>query len=97
MTLTCNDWANKSGTSDRECKCGSWKAHWLSQSGKNWPTQCSIDGCSSSPTLGAHIYNASETGEYIAPFCDACNKKTGKFNLKTGVTLVSANKKSTCG
>jgi hypothetical protein len=28
--------------------------------------------------------------------CDACNKLTGSFNLKSGITLVSANKNETC-
>ena len=96
MTLTCNNWANKAGTSNRECNCGSWKTHWINQTEQSWPEKCSVDGCNNPPTLGAHIYNPSESGEYIAPFCDACNKKSGKFNLKNGVRLVSANKQKTC-
>ncbi|MEZ8652215.1 hypothetical protein AB4589_18975 [Vibrio sp. 10N.222.49.A3] len=95
-TLPAEGWGNKKGTSNRECKCGTWKAHWLNGSGKTWPNKCSVKGCSSSPTLGAHIFNPDVTGERIAPFCDACNKQTDKFDLNDGVTLVRANKQKTC-
>ena len=27
-------WKNKSGTKDRQCKCGSWKIHWMNYSGQ---------------------------------------------------------------
>ena len=94
--LPCDKWANKKGTSDRSCSCGSWKDHWLQNSGLNWPAACSVSGCSSKPVLGAHIYNSDVSGEKIAPFCDSCIKKDGKFSLKGGVRLVSANKQNTC-
>lgn len=29
MGLTCKGWKNKNGTSERNCKCGSWKDHWI--------------------------------------------------------------------
>lgn len=35
MTVTCNGWKNKAGTQDRKCKCGSWKQHWINNSGKD--------------------------------------------------------------
>lgn len=42
MSITCNGWKNKVGTQDRECKCGSWKQHWINFSGKKWPEKCSV-------------------------------------------------------
>lgn len=42
------------------------------------------------------MYNSKVNGEKIIPACDSCNKKTGEFSLKEGVTLVSANKQETC-
>ncbi len=96
MGITCHGWKNKVGTQNRECKCGSWKQHWINNSGERWPEKCSISGCSNAATLGAHVYNPNVSGEKIIPACDSCNKKTGEFSLKAGVTLVSANKKETC-
>ena len=89
-------WKNKKGTTGRSCNCGSWKQHWLNNSGKVWPNFCSIEGCTNNATLGAHIYNKEVSGEKIVPMCDSCNKLEKDFNLKDGVTLVSANKQKTC-
>lgn len=96
MSITANNWKNKKGTSDRSCNCGTWKQHWINNSGKSWPSLCSIENCSNSATLGAHIINSNVDGEKIVPACDSCNKLTGDFNLKGGVTVVSANKSLTC-
>ena len=49
--LPCNNWANKKGTSGRSCSCGSWKDHWLKNSGLNWPAACSVSGCLSKPVF----------------------------------------------
>ena len=96
MSLTNNGWKNKNGTAGRACKCGSWKQHWIKGTGKVWPSECSVSGCTEKPTVGAHIINEAETGEWIAPLCDACNKRTESFDLDGGVTLVPANKQNTC-
>ena len=96
MGLTANGWKNKVGTGNRSCNCGSWKNHWVNCSGKEWPNECSVARCSNSATLGAHIFNANVEGEHIAPFCDACNKLNGEFDLKGGITLISANKQKSC-
>lgn len=96
MEVTANGWKNKKGTGYRSCNCGSWKNHWINNSDEPWPSTCSIAGCSNTATLGAHIINSSVSGEKIVPACDSCNKLTGEFNLKGGVTLISANKKETC-
>lgn len=96
MTITANNWKNKSGTSNRSCNCGTWKQHWLNASKKDWPDTCSISGCSNEPILGAHIINTDVIGERIVPACDSCNKLGGEFDLKGGVTLVYANQSKTC-
>lgn len=97
MGVTCSGWSNKNGTGIRNCSCGSWKQHWINYSGKTWPSICSVDGCSNKPTLGAHIINSSVSGEKIVPMCDSCNGLSDSFNLRGGVTLVSANVSDTCG
>ena len=98
MELPTNGWKNKNGTSERSCKCTSWKNHWISQTGQKWPDKCFVEGCNSEPILGAHIINTSKeiNSEYIAPFCDKCNKQNGEFKLKGGKTLALANKQETC-
>lgn len=96
MTITAEGWANKKGTSDRSCGCGTWKQHWLNNCSKSWPDKCSVKGCSNKPTLGAHVYNPNVEGERIVPMCDSCNGLDSTFDLKGGVTLVSANKSKTC-
>lgn len=96
MSITAENWKNKKGTSSRSCNCGSWKQHWINQSSKSWPDRCSVKGCSNEATLGAHVINASVSGEKIVPACDSCNKLDNEFDLKAGVTLVSANKLETC-
>lgn len=94
--VTTAGWSNKGGTGDRGCKCGTWKQHWVNYSNKSWPSTCSVDGCSNSPTLGAHVINGAVAGERIVPMCDSCNKLVGSFKLKDKVTLASANKSETC-
>ena len=96
MTLPSTGWKNKRGTGNRSCNCGSWKQHWINHSEKSWPDKCSILGCSNKATLGAQKNNPNVSGEKIAPACDSCNKLNSTFNLKIGVTLVSANKQNTC-
>ena len=96
MDITADGWKNKKGTSDRSCKCKTWKQHWINNSGKLWPNKCSIRGCDNSATLGAHIINSEVDGEKIVPACDSCNKLSDKFSLKGGTILVSANKSKTC-
>lgn len=94
MGITASNWKNKKGTGGRTCKCGTWKQHWINNSGEAWPKMCSVDGCSNAATLGGHIINASVSGEKIVPMCDSCNKVDYEFDLKGGITVVSANKGS---
>lgn len=97
MALNAEAWKNKNGTSDRECNCGSWKQHWINNSGEEWLKTCSVKGCNNVATFGAHIINTTEKGEWIAPTCESCNNKRNvEFDLKGGIRLVSANKSKTC-
>jgi len=96
MGITAENWKNKVGTSSRNCNCGSWKQHWINNASQQWPNSCSIKGCNNSATLGAHIINTNVTGERIVPACDSCNQLENEFNLKGGITVVSANKAKTC-
>lgn len=96
MSLTATGWKNKKGTKDRSCNCGSWKQHWINNTDKSWPKQCCIKECSNDATLGAHVINKDVSGEYIIPACDSCNQCDDEFELKGGITLVSANKQNTC-
>ena len=96
MSFSCGGWKNKNGTGERTCICGSWSKHWLNFSNKEWPIECSVEGCHNYPVLGAHVINAFAPGEYIVPMCDSCNKLSGTFNLKIGVIPISANTKETC-
>ena len=96
MSIPTTGWSNKSGTTERACVCGTWKQHWINFSGKAWPAQCSVDGCSNKPTIGAHVTSKSVIGERIVPMCDSCNKLTGTFTLKGGVSVPKANKAETC-
>ena len=96
MTIPATGWKNKVGTSDRGCKCGTWKDHWIKFSKKPWPASCSVKNCGASPTLGAHVINPDVAGERIIPMCDSCNKVSDTFTLKGEVSVPSANKSETC-
>lgn len=96
MSIPATGWSNKGGTAERACVCGTWKQHWINISKKTWPASCSVDKCSSSPTLGGHVINPSVDGERIVPLCDSCNKLDGTFTLKGSVSVPSANKSQTC-
>jgi len=94
--LSAKKWKNKKGTSERECKCGSWKQHWKKFSGENWPAVCTVYGCINSATMGAHIINNDSSEEWIVPTCDKCNHADNEFYVKNGTKFVSANKSKTC-
>ncbi len=94
---------NANGTSDRECECGSWIEHWENFSKKPAST-CSVDGCNSKATVGAHITRPKANNEdykthhYIVPMCSSHNGKHGQeFRSKENTTFVWANVVETCG
>lgn len=95
--VTAIGWKNKKGTADRSCACGTWKQHWINNTTKSWPAQCSAEGCSQTATLGGHVINPNETGEWIVPLCASCNGRDDSFDLKGSVTLVPARQMDSCG
>lgn len=97
MTIPSAGWKNKAGTAGRACNCGSWKSHWIKYAKKPWPQTCSVSGCESAPTVGAHVINPGVTGERIVPMCDSCNKLSGSITLKFSISVPSANQAETCG
>ena len=95
MILTNAKWKNKKGTAERFCRCGSWKNHWMNNSGKAWPFCCSVAGCINRADVGAHIINSESREEWIVPMCRDCNQRTDEFVLSIETILVSANKEKT--
>jgi len=105
-------WKNKGGTCDRECTCGTWKAHWEKLVEEEFGEKklfgeqpCSNEGCSNKAKgkkaeHGAHIFHSgnNEKKEWIAPLCSDCNhsSKIDPFDLRVGTILVRANKGETC-
>ena len=91
---------NINGSSDRSpnCKCGSWKNHWLMFSGaKSWPTHCSVKGCSNSADVGAHVQYRANGNWYIVPMCSAHNNMRGKsVDLRDDTITAIANRSQTC-
>ncbi len=91
---------NLRGTSELECKCGSWLAHWRIGAGSLRAT-CAVFGCGDEAEVGAHVVSADGRTDrqfWIAPFCRAHNIHTNDriMYLKQNVRLVSANKRITC-
>ena len=70
---------NINGTSDTNCKCGSWLNHWINYSRQNLPTYCPVLGCSEKPELGAHVQKANSYDRkwYIIPLCKTHNRAKG--------------------
>lgn len=90
---------NINGTSERDCKCGSWLEHWKKFSRAALPSWCCEKSCISKPTLGAHVQkdDPSDRGWYIVPLCDEHNKQRTSLELSEAAILVSANVGHTCG
>lgn len=90
---------NVNGTSDTNCKCGTWLKHWEKFSGKS-AVLCSASNCFGFAEIGAHVQKAegNDNSWYIVPFCKLHNnQRSGEVSLKAGTILVPANKSITCG
>jgi hypothetical protein len=90
---------NINGTSDTNCKCGSWLQHWKNFSGEALGSYCYEVKCTKKPEVGAHVQKdeSSDSSWYIIPLCtDHNNQKGETIELASGAKLVSANKKQTC-
>jgi hypothetical protein len=97
MTLPRNGWKNAVGTAEDSCPCDTWTDHWKNNTNKSWPSSCSVESCTNSADVGAHVDNPRAQGTWIVPMCNSCNGTGGTFNLKGGVTLVPAQTLSRCG
>ena len=90
-------WKNKKRTSDRDCACGSWRAHWINRTGRSWPITCSVSSCASRPVLGAHVISSSAKGERIVPMCSSCNHLSESFTFTYGTVFSDALETNECG
>lgn len=93
---------NINGTSDNECKCDSWKAHWEKYNEYHlaWPKYCSEKSCLHAPTLGAHVQKeeSSSAKWYVIPLCQKHNDCFGKsIEVGESTSFASANRGETCG
>lgn len=88
---------NINGTSNNNCKCGSWLKHWKIFSGRT-ANYCSEKSCLQKTDLvGAHVQKTtSDTNWYIIPLCKTHNAATGELNVADSTAFVSANKNITC-
>lgn len=89
---------NINGTSDTDCKCGSWLQHWKKFTIQT-VTYCSETSCMKTELVGAHVqkHNSTDNKWYIVPLCNAHNHVSSTSVLNVGATaLVSANKSETC-
>ena len=90
---------NIEGTSQNACKCGSWLDHWKKFSGGSSQPGCSVDRCSKTPVVGAHVQKHSSTDKswYIIPLCTTHNQKSDALIVVDSVKFASANVSNTCG
>jgi hypothetical protein len=90
---------NINGTSQSDCKCGSWLKHWKNFSRQALPPLCPELSCSGQPEVGAHIQKDSSYDKnwYIVPLCNKHNGKRGEsIDILSSTALVSANVSETC-
>ena len=83
-------WRNANGTSDDiDNTCGSWKQHYIDETGQPWPDTCRHRGCNNTAEDGCHVYNSTRFGRklFIVPLCKGCNHIDRSFNLKPGTVL----------
>jgi hypothetical protein len=91
---------NINGTTDSDCKCGSWLEHWKKFGGQRLPMNCPERSCRNQPEAGAHVQLEGSTDSkwYIIPLCNAHGAETGKtLEVSDGMELASANVDETCG
>lgn len=89
---------NINGTSDTTCSCGSWLQHWERFS-KQTTIYCQVNGCLEKDPVGAHVQLADGYDDkwYIYPLCQKHNQSKSVLEVSDTYTMVSANKKATCG
>lgn len=88
---------NINGTSNNNCKCGSWLKHWENFSGRV-SLFCSASNCSEIATDGAHVQKEiGNNNWYIIPLCRGHNKSFKELYMDDSIIFVSANVNETCG
>lgn len=86
---------NINGTSDNDCKCGSWIQHWENFSGAT-VMFCSEKNCTNTDLLGAHVQKMYSNDWYIIPLCQKHNKTADELEIVDSTIFVSANRSKTC-
>jgi Helicase associated domain len=51
----------------------SHKQHWIGETGHDWPTECSVEGCTNIASYGARIFRNGSTSCWIVPMCRSCS------------------------
>lgn len=94
---------NLNGTTGKECKCGSWLAHWKNIAGISSTPKCHVMECNAIAEVGAHVILPKMNNEslrrlnYIAPMCKMHNSQPDtELRSKSDRVFVSANKALTC-
>ncbi|MDP1760274.1 MAG: hypothetical protein Q8L01_02380 [Candidatus Woesebacteria bacterium] len=90
---------NINGTSQNNCKCGSWLEHWQKFSNQNPLRYCPVLNCLEKAELGAHVQKDSifDRNWYIVPMCKVHNAERNKsLEISNSTDLVSANVSETC-
>lgn len=94
---------NLNGTSDNQCKCGSWIKHYaqFSDFDEMKILLCSVIDCKNPSLIGGHVQKVNDENNhwYIVPLCKTCNgNKNHDFEIyQNDEGLASANVSETCG
>lgn len=68
---------------------GTWKDHWLRNSGQSWPSLCSLFGRNNQAEAILIVQHPSLPGFFAVPVCRFCVKRTGEVALKPNSALVA--------
>jgi hypothetical protein len=89
---------NIRGTSDNDCKCSSWIAHWEKYSEQR-VLYCAEASCLNTENIvGAHVQKVgADNNWYIIPLCKKHNAEVQlELEISNAYNFVSANKAETC-
>lgn len=96
MEVPSTGWANTIDSQQPQCSCGTWKRHWLSVTGQEWPSSCSIQDCANPAEEGGQIHHPDVQGDKVVPLCGECKAKTGPLVFSSGVSIVCASGAESC-
>lgn len=90
---------NVVGSSNDDCKCGTWLKHWENYSNQETPDYCIVANCLEKDLVGAHVkkFDSADKNEYIIPICQKHNRSSEVLTVSDDYDLVSANVSETCG